>query len=441
VPEALPELLVAALITALLCLLALDRLAQRGDFVVAGMFVANGVLPALAGAAGALVVRLESGVVQLSAPEIWLGRVGTVILLAVASLAVLRPGHGRAGRGLWAGALAYCGAALLTEVFAGQGFPDGTLEIALGVTALWVAPRLQASVVAAWAKGVLALFLLGSAAAILLGLPGATVPYDVSLLPGITYRVQGITAHANALAPLPVAYLLLEWRYPSPRLARYGMAGVAGVLLLLAQSKTAWVTALVVATICVAGGWQDRRARLATGAALLALLAAYTAYSYAGNDQLSSAVEQARTFTGRTHLWRVGLEAWAAEPVWGQGPRFFEAYALRTAQSWTGQAHNQVIEVLAERGLIGLAGFAVYVAALCRSAMRSLVVSRAASLGLVALLLVRSLTETPFTGLDVTHLTVFAMLAAWERVGEPAPAVRDPLAVRPAALAGPARQR
>lgn len=441
VPVALPELLALALMATALCLLALDRLALRGDFALAGVFVANGVLPALAGVAGALVVRSDGSAVELSAPEVWLGRLGTVTLLAVAAIAVLRPRRGHTGRALWAGALAYCGAALLTEVFAGDGFPDGTLEIAIGVTALWAAPRLEPQVVAAWAKGVLALFLLGSAAALLLGLPGAAVPYEVGLLPGVAFRVQGITPHANALAPLPVLYLLLEWRFPSPRVVRYLLAGVAGLLLLLAQSKTAWMTALVVAAICVSGGWQDRRARMATATAVLALLAAYTAYSYTGNDQLSSAVEQARTFTGRTQLWRVGLEAWAQDPVWGQGPRFFEAYALRTAQPWTGQAHNQAVEILAERGLIGLAGFSLYVVALARCALRSLAVSGAASLGLVALLLVRSLTETPFTGFDITHLTVFAMLAAWERVPRPGRAADDPIEVRPVSSPLPGRNR
>lgn len=406
----------AALVVLGGALVAVDRLARRGEFTVGGLFVANGVLPAIAGAAGALVPPPAFGeVAELTTPQLWIGRLATLTLVGVLAVALLRPRTPRAGQALWLGGAVFCLTNLLTGVFAG-GLPEEPLRVGLALTALWVAPRLEPRLVASWAKAVLVLVLVGSALAFAVGLPGVTVPYEVGVLPGLAFRMQGILPHANDLAPLPVLYLLLEWSFPSRSIIRRPVGAVAVVLLVLTQSKTAWIAALVVfVLVALADRWEQRDVRLAAGLGIVALLAAFTVYSYVGNEQVTSAVEQASTFTGRTRLWVVGFEAWAEQPVWGHGPEFYEDYARRTNQEWAGQAHNQVVEVVAERGLVGLVGLAVYVAALCRSALRSRTVSRATSLGLVGLLLTRFITETPLSGFGLEHLTVFALLMAWER--------------------------
>lgn len=398
-------------------LVAVDRLARRGGFVIGGLFVSNGVLPALAGVAGALVPPPAFGeVADLTIPQLWIGRLATLVLAGVLTVALLRPRTPQAGQALWAGGVLFCLSTLLSEVYAGEGFPEQPLRIGLAFTAVWVAPRLEPRLVAAWAKGVLILVLVGSAVAFAVGLPGAVVPYEVGVLPGVDFRMQGILPHANDLAPVPVLYLLLERLYPSRALVRRPVTAVAVVLLVLTQSKTAWVAAIVVfALVALAERWEQREVRLAAVLGIAALLGAFTFYSYVGNEQVSSAVDRARTLTGRTQLWTVGVEGFAEQPVWGQGPDFYEDYARRTNQEWAGQAHNQVVEVISERGLVGLAGLVAYVTALCRSALRSRTISRATSLGVVGLLLTRFITETPLSTLGLEHLTVFALLMAWER--------------------------
>jgi O-antigen ligase len=135
-----------------------------------------------------------------------------------------------------------------------------------------------------------------------------------------------------------------------------------------------------------------------------------------GAEQLASnTVDRVTTLTGRTELWRTGLEAWQRAPLTGAGPEFFETYATNSGQAWAGQAHNQLVQTLTQYGVVGLLTLVVYVVVMVQVAFQMSARTRATSVALIALLLVRSITETPLTGLELEHLTVYGLLIAWER--------------------------
>jgi hypothetical protein len=416
-------------------LVALDRLVRKPDYVVTGLFVARGFVPAVSGLAGAFIV--SEG---LSGPELWLGRLSTLLFVLAVTFALLRPRPRDAGRLVMLAGVAHYGAAALVGLLMIETVDveilQGTVLVVLGLIAVWGAPRVDARTVARLAKWAFAAQLIGSLIAVVAGAPEAWVAMGSSWIPGVDLRLQGATYHPNVLGPLPVFYLLLERYVPSPRWFRLPMSVLAVAALLLTQSKTSWVgAAVVLLVVWAADPTRARNARLAAGAAVVTLFAGLIVYSSFVNEQIASDVAtRFGTLTGRTSLWKMGLRAWTETPILGAGQLFFEDQAARRGQAWAGQAHNQVVQTLTELGLVGLVTLMLYAGALCRSALRSAARSRATSLALVAFLLVRCITETPFTGFSLEHLTIYCLLVAWEReaAGGTGPAGRA--SRRPSAL-------
>lgn len=413
------ELLTFALAFGAACLVGLvvlDRVARRPDFVVGGLFVARGFIPVAAGLVGAFI-----GAEELTGPEVWLGRLGTLVLILTIALGLLRPHPREAGRLLWLALVAHFATAALVEALTTGWIAREEIFIVLGLTALWVAPRVEPRTVARLAKGVLAAAVIGSTVAVVLRAPGAWVSIDGGgVIPGLDARLQGISDHPNGLGPLMVLYLLFERWQPSRRRVRLPLSVLAVAGLVLSQSKTAWVgAAIAVIVIWAADPGRDRNQRLAAAVTVLTLLGGLTLQAWWGNEALAADVaDRFRTLTGRTALWQVGLDAWREQRITGAGLLFFETYAERTGQAWTGQAHNQFIQTLTEQGLVGLVTLLLYLAALGRSALRAAARSQATSLALLALLLARCITETPLSGLSFDHIALFSLLLAWEREAE-----------------------
>jgi O-antigen ligase len=147
---------------------------------------------------------------------------------------------------------------------------------------------------------------------------------------------------------------------------------VLGAVLLLAGSRGSWI---MYALVLLASGWRvlGRRRLLAVmtvGALLGSLLAFGISSQFQGRVERSAAVLAGdahgldEALSGRWSIWRAAAGMVAAHPVNGVGTRGFrDAYAkyaaaddfwLSRGQPGALHAHQIVLEILSETGLVGL---------------------------------------------------------------------------------------
>jgi len=189
-------------------------------------------------------------------------------------------------------------------------------------------------------------------------------------------RLSGIFAPANPKlglvlpAPSPFA--------PEAAASRFHNAGwiaaalLIGSVLLLAGSRGSWI---MYALVLVASGWRRLGKRkllllMAGGAVAGSALAFSFSSQFEGRIERSSAILRGDThgldeaLSGRWSIWRAAAGMAAAHPVNGVGTRGFrDAYAAYAADDdfWLSRgqegalhAHQIVLEILSETGLLGL---------------------------------------------------------------------------------------
>lgn len=419
-------LLVGAFAVGTLLMVVLDKAQRRPIFVVAGLLIADGLVPVLQGTAASIATG-GTGEGTLVGGQVYLGRVGTLLLYVVLALGLLRPRRVESGAAL---AFAAMGVGLTTYISlvlaTGLLYHESPVRWVLRVLAVYVAWSLKPADVARFVQvlvgGILTISLLG----ILVRLPWMWRQFEGAsqLLPGVPLRFQGLAAHPNGLAPLALLYLILDRVTPAPARLRRLLQAVAVVCLVLTQSKTALLTAVGVLALFV---YHDRikpdeqsKRVLPLAVATAGLVAAVLYFGVVDGAETElvgdqDAVISTGTLVGRSQLWQVGIDAWRQSPVSGAGTEFFRDYAARTQQPWAGQAHNQYVQTLTQYGLVGLAGMLLYVVALLVFAWRLRSHTRQVSIALVGTLLFRSITETPLDTLSLIHLPVLALLMGWTR--------------------------
>jgi O-antigen ligase len=142
------------------------------------------------------------------------------------------------------------------------------------------------------------------------------------------------------------------------RLALPWAAMLAG--LVVTYTRGAWIgfAAGVLAVVAVV-----RRGRWLLVAGLLLLAAgAFVAPYELRHRFLSMADPEEAGIRERIYMWRSGLAMWRERPLLGVGPggvkREYGAYALPEAvKKRTGHVHNTPLQILVERGLLGLAAW------------------------------------------------------------------------------------
>jgi O-antigen ligase len=178
------------------------------------------------------------------------------------------------------------------------------------------------------------------------------------------YLENDIAPLAVMVAPLLAASFMLI-RHP---LARGGIVllGVClFVIVMSAQNRGAGVAAVFGAAVTL---YQSARRRWTLGVLVLALLAAAIAVaptSYGdrfrelwapGSGPGSGEIINLAAGSGRIELWQMGLEMVRAHPVLGVGPGQFPVEVMRrTPDMGPLPAHNNLVHMAAEAGLIGLA--------------------------------------------------------------------------------------
>jgi O-antigen ligase len=420
-----PEHLALGLAVAIIGTAVAQRLERQAMFTAVGLILLQGLAPLLQGLAASIETG-GTGEGVTTGTQVLIGQAASAGMYLVAIMALIRHVRPSGGDLLTATAMAWGLLWYVTNVVnAGEPLPSSIIKFLLAVTALHFARSLEPGRVAVVAKWVIGAVLLVSLAGGLAGIPWMWRDFEGAqpLLPGITARFQGLEAHPNSLAPLPLVYLVLERLRPSPPVVRRWMCGVAVVCLALTQSKTALLTAVAMAALLVYHDRvrRDERSRRAAPMAvvLVAIAAAVVVLGLTAGAETElvgrGGTLDTGTIEGRGELWADGMEAFRERPLVGAGYEYFRRQAAITGQAWAGQAHNQAVQALTETGLLGFLGLVAYVIALCRYAWLLRDRSRFASVALLAMLLLRCITEVPLEQYTFPHLITAMLLLGWAR--------------------------
>ena len=231
---------------------------------------------------------------------------------------------------------------------------------------------------------------------------------NIGVIPGIDFRLFGLTPHANALGPMALIGLILEAYFPSKSLLLRLLQIVASVaVLVLAQSKTAWVAGcIVLLLVTVPLGLKRRgnaRDRSEFGRAVFTLLGciALLVVVFIGLAQFDivgylDRNAQIETLTGRTQIWDITLQGWHESDLFGYGREIWGAERMLKFRLFhVGQAHNQFVQTLGEAGLMGMVLLLTYLGVMLHAALSRFAASRGLVLSLYVLVFARCVTEAP----------------------------------------------
>ena len=307
--------------------------------------------------------------------------------------------------------LAYYFGTLLIQGLASEhtGFSYKALYVPIMLTGAYYLPVGQVRGVLEAAKWVMLLLTLGSLVAAVVA-PDFVLHWpDPGLLPGIDWRLYGLTTHANTLAPIALLAIVVELHSPSRlQWLRWVHLSAAFAVFVLAQSKTTWGAAPVILAAAGLpfwlrpGGDAAKRGRhfnrfIWTLVALIVGVLMVTGALIATDaiDYVQRKADLA-TLTGRTQIWDITLRAWRENVLFGWGPEVWGAERrLHLLMFHVGHAHNQVMQTLGEAGLVGLALLLFYLGTLLHAAVHRFVATRGVVLAVLIVMLVRCITEAP----------------------------------------------
>ena len=243
-------------------------------------------------------------------------------------------------------------------------------------------------------------------------------------IPGVDFRLFGFTPHANALGPVALIGIMLELHSPSRyRVVRVAQLLMATAVLVLAQSKTAWVAAAMVVIFVVLPlaiipdrdpsrqTIQFRRAVFTLVACIgfaIGVSAAFAAVDVFDYLERTASVD---TLSGRTEIWNITLQAWHDNLLFGYGREIWGAERMaKFHMLHVGQAHNQFIQTLGEAGLAGLVLLLAFLLILLRASLRQFRASGGITFALLVVVLSRCVTESPMRVDGVVSWPTFTLV-------------------------------
>jgi len=336
----------------------------------------------------------------LSPAALKLSQATTVILAGLILCGVLRALMRRSSpvRPWLLALLGYAMAIALSAVFYG-GF-SRPVVLFIGLVFVAGSCRFESrDVIIKHARWILRLIIAGSLLQMLLRFDDATFVgiNDGGRFLGVR-QLAGLTPHPNGLGLIAAFSLLLDLYI---RRGRYWRAWTltSVVVLLLTQSRSGWLAALVGVLI-----WSDGRfGRARTG--LVAGLAGLFGWLAVGQSVSQNGL------TGRDKVWDGAWSAFIHRPILGGGPLVLRDEFAGTRLAFGAQAHNQVLDALAKTGLIGTIFLLLFVTCGLALALRSRREGDSLQLALLGVLAAGSLFESPVSS-SVPMLTVVAVLAA-----------------------------
>jgi len=279
-------------------------------------------------------------------------------------------------------------------------------------------------------RTVLLLFMLASLAVIAVKKNLVLGPYTGGLIPGFAQRFSGLSTGPNAMGPLAVLALICLWCYPFRwRSVQWLGWAVALLTLVMTQSKTSWGAAIACFGVLFAlrargrvhAYLSDPRLRRSTLAVLVGIaVAILLAMLLLSSGFLAAKLEKffatklgadVASLTGRSEIWAVAINEWKENPLFGYGPALWDPlYRYQVRMFAAFHAHNQVLNVLAASGLIGLASFLVYLGVLVKRFIPRFASYNGFTAALLMLILMRSISEVPLNLQSFGSESVFHML-------------------------------
>ena len=386
-------------------------------------------------------VDFATGSGETRAASVWGLRMITISILIICFARIIgqilqrTPRDAAAGKSLFMAFVAFFIANnLLNSALGTQPtFVHGLLYPIVAITALYIARRESPATFIHLAKT--GLFLM-----IILSLLLAVIAPNLAIqtgykgwLPGLDIRLWGVGSNANSIGPLALVYLLLEYMQPyQRRVLRWSGILSACAVLVLAQSKTAWLAAIVAGSLLL---WQrygrNNQGRikpvfilvtLGLASTLLMVLMIIDPIRLWDQMLLTNAGSEALTLTGRLKIWQIAIMEWERNPLFGYGPEIWEqAFRARIGMSYAFSAHNQFLQALSAAGLFGLGTLTVYLWMLGRYAVQAAPFTKGVSTALFVTILLRCITETPLTmstmlnGDFLTQLILFQMVLLYSQ--------------------------
>ncbi|MGE3915899.1 MAG: O-antigen ligase family protein [Hyphomicrobiaceae bacterium] len=310
------------------------------------------------------------------------------------------------------------------------------------------------------AKWSIMLLVLGSFVFIVLR-PDSVLRTDAAelRLPGVPFRLWGLSSSPNSLGPISLTLLLITIVRPFASRLLTVVALVAGTMsLVLSQSQTSWIAAVVIVPPLLL-----YRRQLATRGSVSISVPAWVWLPLAASvlaglvlvltsflGALPQPVEitpglqstSGDFLTGRGAIWRLAWRLFTDNPFFGYGtPAWAEAFRTAMNMPFAYHAHNQVMQSLSVAGSVGVIGLAVYWVVLARGSLRAAAATGGLAPALAALATIGSISEapldlaTPLLGETLRHALLFGMiLSAYAREPQPSAEVE-------AAGSEPARPR
>ncbi len=361
----------------------------------------------------------------------WIGRIATaIILLASATIILLTPQRSASSKTTkrqlqWlAAAIAiFCLGHTILPSFLGAvpSFDLGTLYAFAVLAAAFSARSLPTSTFFSAVKGSLLVLMVGGflVAAIKPEMALQYVSADLRL-PFVDFRYWGIGSGPNNIAPLALLLVLLTIHTPYKIiLLNAAVYLIAGVTILLSQSQTTWVAALItlpVFAIYCRTPKPIRKARINPLVALFAivivgagliLLAWETSHmDFSGVFDSSLRLESGGlvnrdentpdSFTGRTVIWEAAMNTWRDHPWFGYGPTAWGVdFRRELGLPFASNAHNQVMQSVSVGGASALLALCIYTLAVVVIIYKNNRNANGLGFAILGLTLVRSLTEGP----------------------------------------------
>ena len=221
-------------------------------------------------------------------------------------------------------------------------------------------------------------------------------------------------------------------REPWTRLAWWAYTVLVGVGLISTLGRTAWITGIIA---LLAYQWLDHTAsvaaRIRRSFRYLLTVTAILAMVFAVNRTLLGlavlraasigSVGQTFSWLERLTLWRVGLEMFIQHPILGVGSgNFADLLGTRVGAESAYTAHNAVIGVLSETGLVGFMAYLFYVVRVVTVVRRELLANAESDLyplllplgsTIMALLVADWFGWTSFLVWSIFFLGIFMVLA------------------------------
>lgn len=310
---------------------------------------------------------------------------------------------------LWISVMLFSFGPIISAFFGSKpAFTPQILVIPFGFTILLLLKDKDFEWYVGIAKNVSLLYIYGSLLTALI-FPNFSIEKYYSQGLFFSFRLHGIASLANQLAPITILFWICDRLLPSKNIFVRGINWTASlIVLVLTQSKTTWISAIIILilTVFIFLPQCYRILLIFFGSSLFSIILLFFVNINVTLDlgRFLTSDEQnfITTLSGRNLVWSYTIESWKQNPIFGYGldlwrgefrQKFYFLYG------WApGQAHSQFFQTLGQSGVLGVTGLLVYIVALFFLSVKYFIKSNGGTLALFTLIIIRSFTESALAG-------------------------------------------